>query len=92
MEVAGSDSRSAEVDAALRTAPKERSAAEVALLALWIDRGSVLPPSVVHHVDMEALCRSLVLLPPVEAGEVVRYQGDKSEAMWLVACQLDGAR
>lgn len=84
MDARGGNAADAEVSNALRTRPAQRSSKELAALAGWLERGAALPPSVMKHLDVDALCRAMVLRPSAEDGQVLRYQGDRSEALLLV--------
>ena len=73
-----------EVRAALNTLPGKRSASELSVLAAWLERAATISPAVMKHLSIEALCRTMVLRPPVGDGTLLRYQGERSEALMIV--------
>ena len=84
LEMTGGNDVDADVRAALNTLPGKRSAAELSVLAAWLERAATISPAVMKHLNVEALCRTMVLRPPVGDGTLLRYQGERSEALMIV--------
>ena len=84
LEMTGGNDVDGEVRAALNTLPGKRSASELSVLAAWLERAATISPAVMKHLSIEALCRTMVLRPPVGDGTLLRYQGERSEALMIV--------
>ena len=84
LEMTGGNDVDGEVRAALNTLPGKRSASELSVLAAWLERAATISPAVMKHLSFEALCRTMVLRPPVGDGTLLRYQGERSEALMIV--------